>query len=261
MIRYPRTPHLQGSRLQPGDEDLAMLPWAVLDGRSIVVEEKMDGANSGISFDAEGRLVLQSRGHPLQGGPRERQFAMLKTWASRHREALFRTLGTRWLMYGEWMYARHTIYYDTLQHWFLEFDVLDKETGAFLGTSERRALLEGLPVVSVPVLLEGIPENPRSLPELITRSRFQTEAWREELRLAALESGADPVRALTESDDAGLAEGLYVKVEEGGHVVARMKWVRHGFTTAVQDSGSHWMNRPIIPNRLAAGCDLFADPS
>ena len=28
MIKYPRTPHIEGSRLQPGDEDLSKIPFA-----------------------------------------------------------------------------------------------------------------------------------------------------------------------------------------------------------------------------------------
>lgn len=66
--RYPRTPHLEGSRLQPGDHDLRQVPLAALRGAYCVVEEKLDGANAGISVDDDGRLRLQSRGHTLVGG-------------------------------------------------------------------------------------------------------------------------------------------------------------------------------------------------
>src|SRR4030095_488649 len=72
--KYPRTRHLVGSRLQPGDEDLDAVPMADLAAKHVVIEEKMDGANCGVSFGAEFLLQLQSRGHFLTGGPRERQF-------------------------------------------------------------------------------------------------------------------------------------------------------------------------------------------
>ena len=36
-----------------------------------MVEEKIDGANSAVSFDGDGGLLLQSRGHYLTGGYRE----------------------------------------------------------------------------------------------------------------------------------------------------------------------------------------------
>ena len=53
-------------------------------------------------------------------------------------------------------------------------------------------------------------------------------------------------------------EGLYLKREDGGRVTERYKYVRLDFLQAVADSDSHWMDRPIEPNRLAEGVDLFA---
>ena len=58
-------------------------------------------------------------------------------------------------MYGEWMVAKHTAFYDALPHYFMEFDVLDTETGNFLSTDARRLLLSQCPVHSVKVLETG----------------------------------------------------------------------------------------------------------
>ncbi len=55
--KYPRTPHLEGSRLQPGDEDLDAAPFAKICGRHVVVEEKLDGANAAVSFAPDGTLA------------------------------------------------------------------------------------------------------------------------------------------------------------------------------------------------------------
>ena len=71
ILKYPRTPHLEGSRLQPGDEGHEHVRLATQRDRHAVVEEKLDGANVGISFTEGGELLLQSRGHYLGGG-RER---------------------------------------------------------------------------------------------------------------------------------------------------------------------------------------------
>lgn len=68
MIKYPRTRHIEGSRLQPGDEDLDAVAFSELRERPLVVEEKVDGANAAVSFGEDGRLLLQSRGHYLRGG-------------------------------------------------------------------------------------------------------------------------------------------------------------------------------------------------
>jgi hypothetical protein len=44
IFKYPRTHHIEGSGIQQGDEDLAIVPLREFAGRHLVVEEKMDGA-------------------------------------------------------------------------------------------------------------------------------------------------------------------------------------------------------------------------
>lgn len=257
IYKYPRTRHVEGSDLQPGDEDLAVVPFAALAGRHLVVEEKMDGANSAISFTLEGRLLLQSRGHYLAGGPRERQFDLFKRWASRYAGELWEALGSRYVLYGEWLYAKHTIYYTDLPHYFLEFDALDTVDGAFLSTARRRALLRDAPFVApVHVLHEGEIASHAALRTLIGPSRFITDDALARLGAKAAARGLDAARAVAETDASGLMEGLYIKVEEDGVVRERYKFVRRGFLQTVIDSGSHWMERPILPNGLRPGAEL-----
>lgn len=258
MHKYPRTHHLEGSRRQPGDEDLEDVPYTAVSGRHLVIEEKLDGANAALSFGPDGELLLQSRGHYLTGGPRERHFALFKTWAAVHRQAFWERLGERYVVYGEWLYAKHTVFYDSLPHYFLEFDVLDLESGDFLSTPRRRELLAGLPLCSVPVLHEGLAPPLKTLRGMIRRSLYKSDRWRERLGEKALELQLDPERASLETDSEDLSEGLYLKVEEDGVVRARYKLVRPSFLTAVLDSGSHWQSRPILPNDLADGSELYA---
>jgi hypothetical protein len=257
LHKYPRTRHLEGSRLQPGDEDTASVPFAALAGRFLVAEEKLDGANAGIGFDADGRLWLQSRGHFLTGGIREKHFALFKQWAHGHTNALREVLGDRYTLYGEWLYAKHTIFYDQLPHYFLEFDILDTQTGAFLSTERRRALLAGLPVASVPVLWSGTACALEPLLTLVGTSLYKGPSWRERLAEVCAARRLDRERVWQETDRSDLMEGLYLKVEEGGRVVERYKYVRASFLTCVLDSGSHWLKRPIVPNQLREGGDLF----
>ncbi len=261
IVKYPRTPHLVGSRLQPGDEDLSQIPFSLLAGRNLVVEEKIDGANSAISFGSDGELLLQSRGHYLTGGYRERHYNLMKQWANVHRDALYAVLGRRYILYGEWMYAKHTVFYDKLPHYFLEFDVLDRETGIFLDTHSRRALLADLPVASVPVLAEGVFRDQDSLKALLGDSRFVGPEHMAVLRQSSLELGLDPERQLRETDHQRLMEGLYIKIEERGQVVDRLKFVRPTFYQTVQLSESHWLDRPIIPNRLAVPVEALFEPT
>lgn len=259
--KYPRTPHLEGSRLQPGDEDLSQIPFSDIAGRHIVVEEKIDGANSAVSFDRDGTLLLQSRGHYLTGGWRERHYNLFKQWASVQRDGLYAVLGSRYIMYGEWMYAKHTVYYDALPHYFLEFDVLDRETGRFLDTPSRRALLKPLPVASVPVLGQGEFRDRDTFLALLGPSRYITQAHLEHLREDARKLGLDEDRQCRETDATDTMEGLYLKVEEDGQVVDRLKYVRASFTQTVDASQTHWLDRPIVPNRLCRPVDSLFLPT
>jgi hypothetical protein len=259
LYKYPRTQHVEGSRLQPGDDDLDCAPFADLQGKYIVVEEKLDGANAGVSFSRDGKLLLQSRGHFLDGGERERQFALFKTWATTHQQKLWGLLADRYVLYGEWLYAKHTIFYDALPHYFFEFDLLDTETGEFLSTDRRRELLKDSPLVSAPVLWRGLGRSVEHLQSLVRGSRYKTEAWRDRLLTEAQLRGQVVELIQRQTDNSDLSEGLYIKAEVEGRVVGRYKFVRASFLQAVSDSGSHWMDRPIIPNQLRDGCDIWLD--
>ncbi len=177
FTKYPRTRHILGSRLQPGDEDLEAVPFEALKGQFIVVEEKLDGANSGISFSNDGDLLLQSRGHYLTGGHRERHFNLLKSWAASKENELFDILGNRYIMYGEWLYAKHTLFYDRLPHYFMEFDLYDREKGIFLSTEARRAVLRASPVTSVPVVWQGEARTFDYMASLVGRSLYKSDEW------------------------------------------------------------------------------------
>lgn len=260
IFKYPRTPHVESSRLQPGDEDLDAIAFSSLTGRKVVVEEKVDGANAAISFSEEGALRLQSRGHYLTGGYRERHFALFKTWANTWRLPLLEALGRRYILFGEWLYAKHTIFYTDLPHYFLEFDIYDRVEDNFLDSERRAALRDQLPfVVPVKVLFEGNLQKLEELTSLATTSSFIGENHREVLNSLCQKAGLDVERVRRETDPSRLMEGLYLKVEEDGIVTERLKWVRPRFLTSVLESNSHWLSRPIIPNQLAPGVDIFTE--
>lgn len=258
LIKYPRTHHIEGSRLQPGDEDLDATPFEQIHGRHLVVEEKMDGANAAISFAPDGKLMLQSRGHYLTGGAREKHFNLLKQWAHAHTHALWSVLKDQYIMYGEWLYARHTIFYNRLPHYFMEFDVLDKTNRQFLSTARRHEMLADLPVTSVKVIKAGRFSSIARLIDLVGSSFFIQEGHLEQLRKLCENMGLDADRALSETDPSQVMEGLYIKVEEDGVVKERYKYVRASFLTTMLQSNSHWLTRPIIPNQLAPDINIFA---
>lgn len=258
ILKYPRTQHIEGSRCQPGDEDLDNVPFSKIADRFIVVEEKVDGANSGISFSPEGELLLQSRGHYLTGGGREKHFNLFKTWANTHMDELWDILEDRYIMYGEWLYAKHTVFYDLLSHYFMEFDIFDKVENVFLSTERRKMLLKDHPfITSVLVLHEGRLKSQKELAHMIGRSHFISDDAEEKLKQLCKDRGLDAEQILRGTDRSNLMEGLYIKVEEDGQVKERYKYVRASFLTTIVNSESHWLDRPIIPNILREGVELY----
>lgn len=250
MIKYPRTPHLEGSRLQPGDEDLAQVAFSEIAGKTLAVEEKCDGANSAVSFDSNGNLLLQSRGHYLTGGYRERHFNLFKQWAAVHQQAFYDVLGSHYVMYGEWMYAKHTVFYDYITHYFQEFDILDRQTGVFLDTPTRHEMLTDLPVVSVPVLRRGVFAKLADLTSLIGHSNYIQDGHTQRLIDYCEKNGLDSCTICGETDSTATMEGLYIKIEQDGLVTDRVKFVRPSFLQTVLTSETHWLERPIVPNQL-----------
>jgi hypothetical protein len=257
LLKYPRTPHIQGSRCQVGDENLANEPFAVIADRYLVIEEKVDGANAAMSFDQQGQLLLQSRGHFLTGGHRERHFNLFKQWASSHQQAFWQVLSDRYILYGEWMYAKHTVFYDWLPHYFLEYDLFDRHQQIFLSTAARQDLLKGLPLCGVPVLYQGELQKYDQLIKLLDRSHFIRPGHLERLRASCIEQQISPDLATTQTNPSDLMEGLYIKVETADQTVARYKYVRPDFLNTMLDSGTHWLNRPIVPNQLQSTVSLF----
>lgn len=267
LHKYPSTRHLEGSQLQKGDAGFnrtskrgdAKVPYNALAGRHIVVEEKLDGANAGVSFSSGGELLLQSRGHYLAGGGRERQFALFKRWAAVQESALLACLDERYVLYGEWLGKKHSVFYNRLPHYFCEFDIYDRSGQVFLSTEARRALLGEAPVLAVPVLYAGIaPPRMADLLALLQMSLAKTPDWRRDFETVVEREALDLPRCWSQADQSDLAEGLYIKVEEGGVVTARYKWVRSDFVQAILDSKMHHSQQPFVPNQLASGVDIFA---
>ena len=239
FTKYPRTPHLFGSK---GTEDDRHLDEAesqafIADG-SLIVEEKIDGTNVGIRFSDSGELVLQCRGHLITEGMHP-QYDLFKQWAAVKRPVLEHRLENRFLLFGEWVYARHSIFYRKLTHYFFEFDIYDKEREVFLDLEARLALLEGTGIETVPVIHTGT-IRPEELEDLIGLSQFDSLF-------------ENPVTKRTDH----LMEGLYLRTEAGGIVTGRAKFVRPEFVEKVKQS-THWQHQRMVPNQLADDVDIWA---
>ncbi len=131
FVKYPRTPHLFGSRGTDDDKHLGEAEsLRFVADPSLIVEEKLDGTNVGIHFTSDGTMRLQCRGHLITEGMHP-QYDLFKQWAAVKRPVLEDIVEDRLILFGEWVYARHSVHYRRLPHYFFEFDICDKQSGDF----------------------------------------------------------------------------------------------------------------------------------
>lgn len=224
FFRFPHTPHLVwlGDGKPRDDKVLSASEARDLLSADVVVEEKLDGANLGISFDADGRLRAQNRGQYLVE-PFGGQFARLASWLGQHANAMTGVLAADLMLFGEWCAARHSVPYDRLPDWFVVFDVYDRTQGRFWSSVRRNALAVHLGLAHVPELTSGL---------------LNIEQIRKELDSRTSQFGEGPM------------EGVVIRRETTQWCEERAKLVRAGFTQSIDN---HWRKRRLDWNRLAVG--------
>jgi len=239
FIKYPRTPHMFGSRGTDDDKHLDRGESSeLIADRSLIVEEKLDGTNVGIHFTTAGRMVLQCRGHEITEGMHA-QYDLFKQWTMGKRPVLETMLSDRLILFGEWLFARHSLHYRRLPHYFFEFDIYDKQSGDFLDLETRLMLLEGTGILTVPVIHRGELDE-HQLRALIGPSQFESVF-------------SDPISGREDR----LMEGLYLRTEGIGWVTRRAKLVRPEFVEKVKQS-EHWQHQAVVPNQLAEGVNIWS---
>ncbi|KAI0640248.1 ATP dependent DNA ligase [Trametes polyzona] len=232
LLKFPRTPHLLDLGSATNDDIVSPTIPPLAPGAHIVLTEKVDGANMGFSLSADRtQILVQNRSHYVHPGTHA-QFGRLGLWVERHRAGLLRVLGRdalfaqRYVLYGEWLAATHSIAYGRLPDWFLAFDLYDRATGRWAPRRALEALLADTGIALVPVLREGsaMPSEDKLREIVQTPSRFYD----------------------------GPVEGVYVKVERNGEVVSRGKVVRADFIAG----NEHWSKGPLQTNELQLQDDV-----
>ncbi|KAG9693539.1 hypothetical protein KCU95_g7035, partial [Aureobasidium melanogenum] len=230
--KFPRTRHLfnigSASRddLILSSSDAQAFLQASDSSTTIVVEEKVDGANLGISLDSSGAFKVQNRSHYVNSKSHA-QFKKLDKWLDDHYEGLSAVLDSehshpgRWILYGEWLYAKHSIHYTTLPDLFLAFDLFDTETSTFLSRDALSERLKGTNIHQV--------------------SRLEPESLDEQ-------SLIDLVRTQKSSFYDGVIEGVYLRRQKDGKTIDRAKIVRSDFIAGDE----HWNRRGVVPNTFIA---------
>lgn len=218
-IKFPSTPHFSISMIGDVRND-KLLEGSVqkeIFKNELIIEEKIDGANLGISFNSEADIILQNRGSILRP-PYLGQWKPLEKWLSLKKDMLFDTLGDRYILFGEWCYAMHSIHYTSLPDYFLAFDVYDKQLNKFISFAQRNELIRAIDIFSVPFIEKGF-YSLGDLPNFIKKSLYSNS----------------------------IAEGIYIRGSNPNETFFRAKIVRDDFT---QNITQHWSSKNITKNIL-----------
>lgn len=213
--KYPRTPHLPWS---PGgtSDDRRMASVESLLCTDIVVTEKMDGSNVCIEADA-----CYARSHAA--APNHPSFDAFKAFHA----AVKGRISADLQVFGEWLYARHSIGYDQLPGFFMAFGIRDLKTQTWASWEEVELWAEELGVPTVPVL---------------AKEGWLNREWK--LRTLTETLAGLPSRVGRER------EGVVIRKAAGfsdaDFAVSVGKWVRKDHV----QTDEHWKNQEIVRNRI-----------
>jgi protein-tyrosine phosphatase len=223
IIKFPRTRHVQNYGSATRD-DLIMSLKEVSEflDKEIFVEEKIDGANMGFSIK-DNKIVAQNRSHYVNS-TYHAQFKYLDKWIFEHSVDLWEILqdpngftGSR-ILYGEWVYAKHSIPYTDLPDYFIAFDLYDRIEEKFWSRPRLEKTLSETSINLIKLIDHKIFQKPEEFKDLVNnKSKFYN----------------------------GPIEGLYLRICNDDWLIKRGKIVRPGFTNGIE---GHWSKAELTPN-------------
>jgi hypothetical protein len=153
--KYPRTFHLPFS---PGatKDDRKLSNVNHLLGRQLIITEKMDGSNVCL----ESKNVF-ARSHSKQ--PDHPSFNYLKTI----HQTIRNNIPDNIQVFGEWLYAQHSIHYTSLHSYLNVFGVREIESNTWASWPVIQSITTDLALQTVPVLLDVKFDTAKQLQETI----------------------------------------------------------------------------------------------
>lgn len=220
FVKFPTTPYLFAPPHFTSHQDRVLTDeeTKVFFSEKVIIEEKIDGANLGISFSPDGIIQLQNRGHIIIP-PYEGQWRPLSKWLENRIDQLFDILLDKYILFGEWCYIKHSVHYISLPDWFIAFDLFDKQKHAFLPVKIRNQIIKRIGLAVVPQIYTGHLTK-SLLGSLVNKSAFSEE----------------------------LCEGLYIRIDASDRLLYRAKYVRNSFSESIE---AHWKKNMLTKNQLA----------
>ena len=212
---FPSTPYIWDGQKRRQEKQLSQEETERLLTKELLVQEKIDGTNIGICFDEEEMILFQHRGDYIR--TEEKEYQKLRQWCNRHREDLETILGTRKILFGEWMLQKHTIFYDRLPSYFLAFDLFDREENKFVSQESLALSLKETSIYLLPLLYKGTMASLSDLQNLLGKSHFGSESM----------------------------EGVYLRIDSGEWNEERAKYVLPSFHQSIK---KHWKKQERVLN-------------
>lgn len=211
--KYNRTPHLPWSPGGTNDDkridrldNLLYVP--------LIFTEKMDGSNVCLESNS-----VYARSH--SGPPSHPSFDALKALHSQIRHLI--PVGVQ--VFGEWLYAEHSIHYTNLPHYLLLFSVRTSVGKTHGSWAEVEEMAERLGVPTVPVLMRSSSTTPKFLQVLTDECLHKPIVH-------------------------GGREGIVVRTRHGfpddEFHLSVAKWVRKDHVT----TDDHWKHKDVVKNEL-----------
>ena len=138
--------------------DIQRIKEGIVDGFEkgdyIIIQEKIDGANAAIRYDADDNCVVaQSRKNLLSVANNLRGFY---EWSQTlDIEKVASVLGRHIVLFGEWLVPHTVKYPDDKYNHFYVYDAYDTETEEYLHQNTVKGIAESLNLNYIPVFFEG----------------------------------------------------------------------------------------------------------
>jgi len=265
FIKFPRTPHLfSAGGAIPRDDLLADDKFRKsFFTQNVTVEEKIDGSNLGFTLDPKTfQIMAQNRSHHVTSQSHS-SFKLLDQWITEHPK-LFEVLQPHYILYGEWLYAQHSVYYDRLPGYFIAFDIYDRQAKKFLSVAERDKRLKGTGIPVIRTVASGVFKTEDDYKKLLlTEPTLYCAGGAQAVAAAAASNStasvavADKKKKNNEKSfkmeklvgGAQPLEGIYIRVDEGPYLKYRAKIVRPDFIQTV-DGSDHWSTKEVVKNTV-----------
>lgn len=133
---YGHIPHLQGSRMGPGDHHCAPGQGAICTAKTrdkhdtVIVLEKLDGSNVGVAMLDGGEIVALGRSGYLASTSKYEQHRLFAAWVRREIARFCTVLCPGERICGEWLAQAHGTRYALRHEPFVAFDLMRGMTRA-----------------------------------------------------------------------------------------------------------------------------------